>query len=135
MTALFPIEPIMLATERNELAIEQLLDRNDTSSVERVLGIANQTINTLITNISKNIFLSEEKYLMAEHLAALGCIAIHRIDDILDTLTHTNRDIDLEILIARLRGIKLSFASSGCDEIGWLDHLDGHFPVDEHLLQ
>ncbi len=130
MAALFPIEPIIQAVEEDERAIEMLIELDDSLSIDTALFIADQTINTLIRNITRRIFTSEEKRIIAEHLTALGIVAIGRTDDILYTLTHA-REIDAETLIEKLCEMRLAFAASECDEADWIGNLENEFPSGE----
>lgn len=128
MTTPLPIEALVQTAEEDEAIIEACIARGDALSVDTALSVANQAINKLIGNITKRIYAPEEKRVIAEHLVALGIVAIGRTEDILDTLTHTDREVDLEDLVAGLCELRLAFAAFGYDEAGWMEHLDDEFP-------
>lgn len=130
MPALLPIEPIIHAAETNEQTIEVLIECGDPLSVKTALDIANNMINALIRDITKRIFLPEEKIAIATHLVALGIVAIGRTDDIIHTLTHT-REINAEALVEKLCEIRLTFAASEHDEISWIENLENEFPSEK----
>ena len=131
MPALLPIEVLMRMAEEAERIIESHINRRDDASIKSALFIAYQAINELIGNIVKRIYTPEEKRVIAEHLVALGIVAIGRTEDILNTLTHTNREVNLENLIADLCELRLAFAASEYDEADWVKHLDDEFPPEE----
>jgi hypothetical protein len=130
VAALFPIEPIIQAAEKDELLIGLCIGLGNPISINTALTTASRAINTLIRNIAKEVFTPEEKWVIAEHLTALGIVAIGRTDDILHTLTNT-RGIDAENLMEKLREMRLSFAASGYDEIGWIGNIENKFPSGE----
>jgi len=127
VTALLPIEPIIHAAEENELVIETYIGYGDPPSIDTALVVADETINMLIKKITKSMFVPEEKMAIAEHLVALGIVAIGRTDDIIHTLTNV-REIDAEMLVEKLCEMRLAFAASKHDEIGWIRNLNNEFP-------
>lgn len=130
MAALFPIEPVIHAAEEGERTIETLIELGDPLSIDAALFIADQTIDTLIGNIVRRVFTPEEKQVMAEHLTALGIVAIGRTDDIIHTLTNV-RGIDTDGLMEKLCEMRLSFAASEYDEVDWIESFGNGFPPEE----
>ena len=82
------------------------------------------TINTLVTHITKNGYDPDEITLMAEHLVALGTIAIERSEDILVTLSHLRMEAMFDRLIRMYCEIRLTYAAEDYDPVEWVMELE-----------
>lgn len=122
-----PFDLLIETTETNEAAIETCIEYGDALSIDTARAIADLTINTLISNLSKRMFTPGKKRIIAEHLTALGIIAIERTEDILSTLEHAGVEINTEGLIVCLCEMRMEFAASGCDEAEWIVHIADKF--------